>query len=252
MRIYLFPAVLFFATGLLCVKLVALFSDVVVPMVSVGTAVAQDATAAAGRLREQRMKMRDDMEKAAKENKELSRKELRKKEIKGQDETDKLFRGEDFTDRQDKGMPSKSDIALLKGLAERRRSLEERETGLVLRESLITAAEKKLERRIRELKKLEARVTKLTETNIAENSNRFQKLVGMYEKMKPKEAARIFNSLHISVLVGVAERMKERKIAAIMAKMDVKSAKRLTMEIARREIQKTVVADTVLPKVSED
>jgi flagellar motility protein MotE (MotC chaperone) len=247
MRKYLFPAVLFFTTGLLCVKIVALISGVVAPMVSISTASAQGATDAAGRLREQQLKLR-----GQKQKEEMSRKEIKAKEIKGQEETDKLFRGENLTARQNKGEPSKSDIALKEGLTKRRITLEKREKGLDLRESLIAAAEKKVEERIRELKKLESRVTNLARKNFEENTNRFKKLVSMYEKMKPKEAARIFNSLQMGVLVGVAERMKERKIAAIMAKMEVKAAKRLTIEIARREIAKSIPPSNALPKVTEN
>ncbi|HHK74662.1 MAG TPA: hypothetical protein ENJ57_05800, partial [Rhizobiales bacterium] len=157
-------------------KIVALISDIVVPMVSVSTASAQGAGDAAGRLREQQLKLR-----GQKAEKNLSNKELKEKEKKGQEETDKLFMGENLTARQNGGEPSKSDIALQKGLSKRRETLEKREKGLDLRESLIAAAEKKVEERIRELKKLESRVTSLTKKNFEENTNRFKKLVSMYE-----------------------------------------------------------------------
>jgi flagellar motility protein MotE (MotC chaperone) len=59
-----------------------------------------------------------------------------------------------------------------------------------------------------------------------------QSLVKMYESMKPKDAARIFEQLQMDVLLEVATNMKERQMAAIMAEMSPDAAKALTMEMA--------------------
>ena len=48
----------------------------------------------------------------------------------------------------------------------------------------------------------------------------------IYESMKPKEAAQIFDKLEINVLLGVIERMKENKVAPILASMRRRSAAR--------------------------
>lgn len=55
----------------------------------------------------------------------------------------------------------------------------------------------------------------------------------MYENMKPKEAARIFDKLDMTVLLGVVQQMKTRKMAPILAKMNSSVAQRLTVELAR-------------------
>lgn len=56
----------------------------------------------------------------------------------------------------------------------------------------------------------------------------------IYEAMKPKEAARIFEKLDMPVLLDVVERMKERKASAVLAKMDPTKAKSVTLELAQR------------------
>ena len=55
----------------------------------------------------------------------------------------------------------------------------------------------------------------------------------IYENMKPKEAARIFEALEMDTLLEVAERMKERKLAPIMAKMHPEKARDMTVELSR-------------------
>ena len=54
------------------------------------------------------------------------------------------------------------------------------------------------------------------------------------EKMKPKEAARIFDQLEIDVLLKVIDRMKSTKTAPVLAAMAPERAKELTMRIAER------------------
>ena len=59
-------------------------------------------------------------------------------------------------------------------------------------------------------------------------------LVKIYENMKPKEAARIFEGLDMTILLEVIDRMKERKSAPILARMDPDKAKEVTVELADR------------------
>jgi len=64
--------------------------------------------------------------------------------------------------------------------------------------------------------------------------SQYQSLVKIYENMKPKDAARIFEQLEMAVLIPVVERMKERKTAPILAKMDPVKAQAITVELAQR------------------
>ena len=52
--------------------------------------------------------------------------------------------------------------------------------------------------------------------------------------MKPKDAARVFNTLDLPYLIEIVGRMKEAKVAEVIGKMETEKAKVLTMELARR------------------
>ncbi|HLL28387.1 MAG TPA: flagellar protein FlbB [Xanthobacteraceae bacterium] len=131
------------------------------------------------------------------------------------------------------GMPgglSPAERALLERLQERRQELDARNRDLELRENLIKDAEKRLENRIDELKDTEDRIN----GKGGEQAAKLKALVVMYEGMKPKDAARIFDRLDQNVLVDVAAVMNPRKLADVLALMNADAAQRLTVELARR------------------
>ncbi len=125
-----------------------------------------------------------------------------------------------------------SEGAIEERLSERRDQLDERARELEMRAALIEAAEKRLEERTAELKALEARLDKLVEQNKTAEQQQFVGLVAMYENMKPKDAATIFNELDMPVLLGVAKAMNPRKLAPIMARMEPVKATSLTASLA--------------------
>ncbi len=123
---------------------------------------------------------------------------------------------------------------VLESLQERRRQLEQREQELVLKEQLLLAAEQRLQERIAEMREIEARIEASFGRREDERREQLQSLVGMYENMKPKDAARIFDRLDMSVLIDVVQQMSTRRVAPILAKMDTAVAERLTVELAMR------------------
>lgn len=127
---------------------------------------------------------------------------------------------------------SKSEISVLESLAERRKELDSRAEGLDTRERLLAAAEKRVEERVAELKEIEARINQQISRQDAEGEERLAGLVSMYETMKPKDAARIFERLDMGVLLDVVKRMQPRKMAAVLAAMDPVVAQDLTVELA--------------------
>ena len=141
-----------------------------------------------------------------------------------------------------------SENAINQRLADRRAELEQRERELEMRATLIDAAEKRIEERSAELKALEAKITKLVDDNKTAEQQQFVSLVAMYENMRPKEAATIFNQLDMPVLLGVAKAMNPRKMAPILARMDPLKAKELTDAIAADEVP----APTVTAAAPED
>ncbi|MEQ8326994.1 MAG: hypothetical protein RLO15_07905 [Parvibaculum sp.] len=127
---------------------------------------------------------------------------------------------------------SKSEISVLESLSARREELKKRSDALDTREQLLAAAEKRVEDRIAELKAIEARISKQIGAQDAESEQRMAGLVSMYETMKPKDAARIFERLDMGVLIDVVKRMQPRKMSAVLAAMDPVVAQDLTVELA--------------------
>lgn len=130
---------------------------------------------------------------------------------------------------------TRSEIELLANLAQRRDQLEQRSRELDLRESLMAAAEKRIDERIAELKKLEASIRQTVQQYDQQEEKNLQSLVKVYENMKPKDAARIFEKLDPTVQLNVVERMKEAKVAAVLSEMDPASAQNLTVRLANRK-----------------
>ena len=54
----------------------------------------------------------------------------------------------------------------------------------------------------------------------------------MYETMKPKDAAKIFDRLDPKVLLEVASQIKPQRMSEILAVMSPEAAERLTVELA--------------------
>jgi flagellar motility protein MotE (MotC chaperone) len=131
-------------------------------------------------------------------------------------------------------LPSGAERAILERLQERRAQLDTRARELDIREGLVQSAEKRVEARLGELKDVEAQITAATEKKNEAESVRFKGLVTMYQNMKPRDAAKIFDRLEIGVLIEVASQINPRSMADIMAQMSPDMAEHLTVELASR------------------
>jgi len=134
---------------------------------------------------------------------------------------------------EDPSLMTVQEIEVLQKLTARRKVIEQREKELVIRSGLLQAAEKRLDRKVQELQTLRQTISGLIITFDEQQDAKLQSLVKIYENMKPKEAARIFEDLELDTLLEVAERMKERKLAPVMAKMNPVKAREMTVELRR-------------------
>lgn len=125
-----------------------------------------------------------------------------------------------------------SEAALLQRLGDRRAALDKREADLAMRESLVVAAEQKLDERTKQLQDLETKVAALVDEKQAAEDAGFKGIVAMYEQMKPKDAAKIFDTLNINVLLKIARAMNPRKVSPILAAMSSTPAQALTTALA--------------------
>ena len=141
---------------------------------------------------------------------------------------------------------SDEEIDLLQRLSERRAEIEQQVQVLEQRSALLQAAEQRIDEKISELNTLRETIEALLVRHDEQEEAQMQSLVKIYESMKPKDAARIFEGLDMVVLLDVIERMKERKTAPILAQMNPERAKEITLELAqRRELPKRAGASKV-------
>ncbi|MBK1697726.1 MotE family protein [Rhodovibrio salinarum] len=130
---------------------------------------------------------------------------------------------------------TEAEIELLQQLAKRREKLDQRAETLERRERLVQAAEKRLNEKVSEMERLRKEIEALLVKYDEQETKQLTRLVNIYEKMKPDDAARIFENLDKDVLLKVVERMNERKTAPILAEMRPDKAQELTLELAERE-----------------
>lgn len=129
---------------------------------------------------------------------------------------------------------SPSEIGVLQQLSQRRAALDQRASELDQREVVLQAAEKRIDEKIAKLQDLQKSIAVDVHQRNAEEDARLQSLVKIYEAMKPKDAAQIFDQLSMPVLLSVLKRMKELKTAPILAAMDTGRAKAVTTALAER------------------
>jgi len=134
------------------------------------------------------------------------------------------------------GPTSPAERAILERLGERRQELDARARELEIRENLLKSAEKRLDGRVNELKTLEQQNGGSAAKREAEDAAKLKALVTMYENMKAKDAAKIFDRLEMPVLIAVVSQIKPRVMGDIMAQMQPEAAERLTTELASRAV----------------
>lgn len=145
---------------------------------------------------------------------------------------------------------SPAERRVLESLSDRRRDLDKREKQHDLREQLLKAAEERIDKKVQDLQALETRLKQIHEAEKRKEEEELRGLVTMYEAMKPKDAARIFDRLDLDILLKVSRRMKPRKMADVMARMSPDVAERLTVALAGGALVEPEPAQTAeLPKI---
>lgn len=122
---------------------------------------------------------------------------------------------------------------MLEALRARRTELEAREANAAAREQVLAAAERRLTQRIEDLGALQTRLEALERDRVAREESGLRGLVKLYEGMRPRDAATIFDELDLPVLVAIVDRMREGKAAPVMGAMRPDRARVLTAELAR-------------------
>ncbi len=126
-------------------------------------------------------------------------------------------------------------LELFKDLSKRRDLLDQREKEINAKEALLKAAEQEITRKYQELSKLRNEIESLLTNQSEEEEKRINSLVKIYEGMKPKDAARIFDTLDLDVLLSVISKMSERKVSPILASMNPERVRTITIMLAEQK-----------------
>ncbi|MEI9996365.1 MAG: hypothetical protein WDM91_17335 [Rhizomicrobium sp.] len=128
--------------------------------------------------------------------------------------------------------PSAAEVDVLSSLTHRRAELDARARALDMRENLLNAGEGRVDQKIAALKALQTQIQALLAQRDAKQDAQIASLVKTYSTMKPKDAARIFNTLSDDVLLPVAKGMKSDVLAPVLAAMNPDAAQKLTVKLA--------------------
>ncbi len=129
---------------------------------------------------------------------------------------------------------SASEVQVLQALSARREALDQRSAAEDTQDELLLAAQTRLDQRLAELRQLETTVNDLLGNLDDAQSQRITGLVDVYQRMRAKDAAAVFDGLEDDVLVQVAGRMRQANLAEVMGKMQPERARHLTEMLAER------------------
>lgn len=130
------------------------------------------------------------------------------------------------------------EVDVLESLAARRQKLDQWEKDISLREKVLKATEDRIDQKLGELNAMSKELKDLLVTYDKEEDAKISSLVKVYEAMKPKDAARIFDELDMDILLLVVDRMSERRVAPVLAAMSPQKAKELTQQLADQQKEK--------------
>lgn len=148
-------------------------------------------------------------------------------------------KSEEEVDDKKKREFSQIELDLLQSLASRRQELDNWSKQVQLKENMLIATERRINTKIDSLQLMKKEIEDLLALYNEQEDTKIRSLVKIYENMKPKDAARIFEELDMPVLLTVVDRMSERKVSPILAGMSPGKAKDLTVQLAeQRKLQK--------------
>lgn len=130
---------------------------------------------------------------------------------------------------------SETEERLLGQLSLRTAELDAREAELDTRESVIAAAELRVEMAMQAIAEEKQSIVLARGDRARERSDEIGALSNAYERMKPRDAARIFEVLDDDILIPVAAGMRTQSLAGVLAEMSASRAKTLTIALANRE-----------------
>lgn len=131
---------------------------------------------------------------------------------------------------------AESEIIILQELAERRELLEVRSREIDKKAIQLKVAEEQIDAKLAQLKEYENKLKSLMADYNEKEREKINSLVKLYSTMKPKDAARIFDTLDIDIVVALLREMKPATSSAILSQMDVRKTKAVTDKLIGNEV----------------
>ena len=138
---------------------------------------------------------------------------------------------------------SPAELQVLQSLQARRGQIEDRAKDLDVEVQLMNAAQTKLDAKLQSMNGLKADIQALLGQADQKTQGEVDRLVVVYSKMKPADAAAIMAQLDDKVRIPIAASMKPAVLSAILGKMGTMDAKVLTEKLAHRFAQVQSLAD---------
>lgn len=123
---------------------------------------------------------------------------------------------------------------LLATLRERERQLDARAAEIADRERLLDVAEAKFQEQLEALRTAEEKLAATIAVADEAAEADVERLVKVYESMKPKDASKIFETMDITFAAGFLARMRQEAAARILGGMSAERAYAVSAVIAGR------------------
>ncbi|MFQ3307221.1 MAG: flagellar motility protein MotE (MotC chaperone) [Candidatus Midichloriaceae bacterium] len=136
-----------------------------------------------------------------------------------------------------------SEKKLLQQLRKRRKEIDEYKDDIYTDRDAMVSIKQHIDSRLNVLEKLQQKIKPRVQEVNKEEVLRRDKLVKVYESMKSKDAAKIFDELPMGILLDVTETMKESKLALILADMKADKARELTTILSDKHINFSSYSD---------
>jgi len=129
---------------------------------------------------------------------------------------------------------SPGEYKTIQDLGTRRQQLDAWQAQLNSQSQLVQAADGKLDSRIQQLTALKTQIQTLIDQASKTQSDDTNRMIKVYEAMKPQAAAQVLTTMADDVRLPIAAGMKDRALAAVLAVMTPDAARELTEKLANR------------------
>ncbi|HYH20058.1 MAG TPA: flagellar motor switch protein [Azospirillum sp.] len=130
--------------------------------------------------------------------------------------------------------PSCTDPALRAAIVEQKADIAARLRQAGDTEAVLAATETRVTAQVQRLTEVKREVESLMKQRSTLQQEDIRRMVAIYEAMKPRDAARIFNDLETDIVIDVLDRMPERRSAPIIAELEDAKAREVTRIVLQR------------------